>query len=114
MVLAKVPIADAQRAIYRCKSTAGVNQRIRLGHFGLTQHLPLMRDIAVQDATAIDATVGRAAQGDEVAFARLVAENHASMARVAFVVCGDPELTRDAVQAAWSIAWRRLHTLRDR
>ena len=35
------------------------------------------------------------------------------MARVAFVICGDPEATRDAVQAAWSIAWRRLHTLRD-
>jgi RNA polymerase sigma-70 factor (ECF subfamily) len=35
------------------------------------------------------------------------------MARVAYVICGDPEATRDAVQTAWSIAWRRLHTLRD-
>ena len=35
------------------------------------------------------------------------------MARVAFVICGDPEATRDAVQTAWSIAWRRLHSLRD-
>lgn len=73
-----------------------------------------MTDFAVQDVPAIEATVRLAAEGDEVAFARLVAEHHASMARVAFVVCGDPELTRDAVQSAWSIAWRRLHTLRDR
>ena len=72
-----------------------------------------MTDIAVQDVLAIDATVRLAAQGDERAFTRLVADHHASMARVAFVVCGDAELTRDAVQAAWSIAWRRLHTLRD-
>lgn len=68
----------------------------------------------MQDAAAIAATVCLAAEGDEVAFARLVAEHHASMARVAFVVCGDAELTRDAVQTAWSIAWRRLDTLRDR
>jgi DNA-directed RNA polymerase specialized sigma24 family protein len=35
------------------------------------------------------------------------------MARVAFVICGDPEATRDAVQSAWSIAWRRMRTLRN-
>lgn len=35
------------------------------------------------------------------------------MSRVAFVICGDPDVTRDAVQSAWSIAWRRLATLRD-
>ena len=63
--------------------------------------------------SAAHATVRLAADGDEVAFARLVAEHHASMARVAYVICGDAETTRDAVQAAWSIAWRRLHTLRD-
>jgi RNA polymerase sigma factor (sigma-70 family) len=70
-------------------------------------------DIAVQDGTALDATVRLAAQGDEAAFTRLVSEHRAAMARVAFVICGDPEATRDAVQTAWSIAWRRLHTLRD-
>ena len=72
-----------------------------------------MTDIAVQDASAVATTVRLAADGDEVAFARLVAEHHAAMARVAYVIVGDVEQARDAVQSAWSIAWRRLHTLRD-
>lgn len=72
-----------------------------------------MTDIAVHDASALDSIVRLAAGGDHAAFASLVYEHHASMSRVAFVTCGDPELTRDAVQSAWSIAWRRLHTLRD-
>ena len=55
--------------------------------------------MAIGEATAIEATVRSAATGDQVAFSRLVAEHHASMARVAFVVCGDEETTRDAVQS---------------
>ena len=35
------------------------------------------------------------------------------MARVAFVICGDADVTRDAVQAAWAIAWRRLRDVKD-
>jgi len=58
-------------------------------------------------------TVELAGAGDEVAFARLVATYHADMARVAFVACGDRELAEDAVQAAWLVAWRKLHSLRD-
>jgi len=77
-----------------------------------------MTDIAVQDATtreatALEATVRLAARGDERAFDRLVSEHHPAMSRVAYVICGDPDLTRDAVQSAWSIVWRRLPTLRD-
>jgi RNA polymerase sigma factor (sigma-70 family) len=72
-----------------------------------------MTDIAVHNAPVVASTVRLAAQGDEAAFTRLVSEHRAAMARVAFVICGDPEATRDAVQTAWSIAWRRLHTLRD-
>ena len=72
-----------------------------------------MTDIAVQEAPVVTSTVRLAAQGDEAAFTRLVSEHRASMARVAFVICGDPEATRDAVQSAWSIAWRRLRSLRD-
>ena len=72
-----------------------------------------MMGIAVSDVSALDTTVELAAQGDEAAFARLVSEHRAAMARVAFVICGDPEATRDAVQTAWTIAWRRLPTLRD-
>jgi RNA polymerase sigma-70 factor (ECF subfamily) len=72
-----------------------------------------MSDMAVHEAVATEATVHSAATGDETAFACLVAEHHASMARVAFVICGDAEVTRDAVQVAWLIAWRRMSSLRD-
>jgi len=72
-----------------------------------------MTDVAASDATALETTVRRAAEGDESAFARLVAEHHASMTRVAFVIVGDPAIAADAVQAAWAIAWQRLGGLRD-
>lgn len=72
-----------------------------------------MVDIAVQDSAAVTSLVRLAADGDEAAFARLVAQHHAAMARVAYVILGDAELARDAVQSAWSIAWQRLHTVRD-
>ena len=85
----------------------------RMGHLRLQRHLPHMMDVAVHDAPARETTVRLAAQGDEAAFTRLVSEHRDAMARVAFVICGDSEATRDAVQAAWTIAWRRLHTLRD-
>jgi RNA polymerase sigma factor (sigma-70 family) len=55
-----------------------------------------------------------AADGDEVAFAGLVDAHHADMSAVCFVVTGgDAELTEEAVQSAWPIAWRKLHTIRD-
>ena len=72
-----------------------------------------MTNILVSDTSAIESTVRSAATGDEVAFARLVAAHHASMSRVAFVICGDAETTRDAVQSSWAIAWRRIGSLRD-
>lgn len=72
-----------------------------------------MTDLLLGDVGAIEATVRSAAAGDEAAFARLVAEHHASMARVAFVISGDVETTLDAVQSAWAIAWRRIGSLRE-
>ena len=57
--------------------------------------------------------VAAAVSGDTVAFARIVRAHHDDMARVCRVVCGDIDLAQDAAQAAWPIAWRRLHTLRD-
>jgi RNA polymerase sigma-70 factor (ECF subfamily) len=69
-------------------------------------------------AMALDAAVGSslvelAARGDEAAFARLVAAYHADLMRVAYVTCGDPDLAQDAVQSAWTIAWRKLASVRD-
>jgi RNA polymerase sigma factor (sigma-70 family) len=61
----------------------------------------------------VTSTVALAGAGDEAAFARLVATHHADMARVAFAACGDRELAEDAVQAAWLVAWRKLHSLRN-
>jgi RNA polymerase sigma-70 factor (ECF subfamily) len=55
-----------------------------------------------------------AAEGDEVAFARIVDAHHADMSSVCFVVTGgDAELAEEAVQSAWPIAWRKLDTIRD-
>jgi RNA polymerase sigma-70 factor (ECF subfamily) len=72
-----------------------------------------MAETLFGERSAAEATVRSAVQGDEVAFARLVAEHHAAMARVAYVICGDADVTRDAVQSAWAIAWRRMGSLRD-
>lgn len=85
----------------------------RLGHFASREHPPFMTDIMLQDATSADGIVQLAATGDEVAFAQLVGQHNASMARVAYVICGDAEVTRDAVQSAWTIAWRRLRDVKD-
>ena len=55
-----------------------------------------------------------AAEGDEVAFARIVDAHHADMSSVCFVVTGgDAELAEEAVQSAWPIAWRKMDTVRD-
>ncbi len=66
-------------------------------------------------ATATSAGQMRlAAEGDELAFAGLVDAHHADMSSVCFVVTGgDAELTEEAVQSAWPIAWRKLHMVRD-
>lgn len=69
--------------------------------------------MTVPSAAAGEALVRNAACGDETAFARLIAEHNAAMARVAYVIVGDREMTLDAVQSAWTIAWRRIGGLRD-
>ena len=60
-----------------------------------------------------DSLVERAASGDEVAFAQIVAAHHEDMARVSFIVCRDVQLAQEAASAAWPIAWRKLSTVRD-
>jgi RNA polymerase sigma-70 factor (ECF subfamily) len=65
-------------------------------------------------AAALDSSVAMAAAGDRIAFARLVDAYYDDTMRVAFVVAGgDQEVAEDAVQAAWTIAWQKLGTLRD-
>ena len=72
-----------------------------------------MTDLTIPDASPGTATVRLAAAGDERAFARLVSEHHPSMARVAYAITGNADTAADAVQSAWTIAWRRLGALRD-
>jgi len=57
--------------------------------------------------------VEAAAMGDHDAFARIMATHDGDMTRICMVMCGDVQVARDAVQAAWLIAWRRLVSLRD-
>ncbi|HEY2915618.1 MAG TPA: RNA polymerase sigma factor [Candidatus Limnocylindrales bacterium] len=68
---------------------------------------------AVIDDSRAAAVIAQVAAGDEVAFARLVAGHHDDMARVAFVICGDPDLAQEAVQAAWPKIWQKVGTVRD-
>jgi RNA polymerase sigma-70 factor (ECF subfamily) len=72
-----------------------------------------MTEITLQRTPDIRSTVRLAAEGDEAACAQLVAAHYAPMVRAAFVVVGDVESAREAVQLAWSIAWRRLGSVRD-
>ena len=69
-----------------------------------------MTGVAAPNAQAL---IAQAASGDEVAFARIVAEHHEDMRRVCAVICGDDVLAEDAVQAAWPIAWRKLGSVRN-
>jgi RNA polymerase sigma-70 factor, ECF subfamily len=50
---------------------------------------------------------------DRAAFEALVLRHHADLVRVAFAVCGDPDLAREAAQSAWLAAWRNRGGLRD-
>lgn len=57
--------------------------------------------------------VVQAQAGDETAFARIVAAHHDDMVRVCYVICRDTDQAHDAVQNAWSTAWRQLKRLRE-
>ena len=57
--------------------------------------------------------VSAAAAGDQVAFARIVAAHNDDMVRVCYVITRDIEAAHDAVQEAWSIAWRGLRRLNE-
>ena len=61
----------------------------------------------------VASAVELAVAGDELAFARIVDTYHRDLVRVAYIVAGDEQLAEDAAQSAWSIAWRKLGSLRD-
>jgi RNA polymerase sigma-70 factor, ECF subfamily len=67
----------------------------------------------IAEAEPQSSTVERAIEGDEVAFARIVAAHHDDMARIAYFVCGDIDIAEEAEQSAWAVAYRRLKDLRD-
>lgn len=98
-------------------STSGVTiGRAAAGpkHLGPFAHLlGAMTFVAANGDEALLSAVALAAGGDEQAFARIVAAHQDDLTRVAFVICRDPDMTADAVQQAWSIAWRQLPRLRE-
>ncbi len=77
-------------------------------------HMNQMAHAARPDRVASGADLTqRAAAGDRDALAALVDAHHTDMVRVSFVVCGDREIARDAVQSAWLRAATRLDSIRD-
>ncbi len=61
----------------------------------------------------ISAAIAPAAAGDDLAFGRIVAAYHNEMYGICVVICRDRSLAEEAVQAAWSIAWRKLGSVRE-
>jgi RNA polymerase sigma-70 factor (ECF subfamily) len=68
-----------------------------------------MTEVGAGDVTEVLAS---AAAGNDVAFARLVAVHHAELVRICHVVARERTIAEEAVQATWSIAWRKLGTVR--
>lgn len=58
-------------------------------------------------------TIESAASGDEAAFGRIVAAYDDDMRRVCRFIARDDMLAEDATQVAWSIAWKKLGSLRE-
>jgi RNA polymerase sigma-70 factor, ECF subfamily len=84
-----------------------------MSQVGRRHHLwGMVGELAIERGIAAD-TLSDAAAGDALALARIVEAYHDDMARLCFVICGDRDTAQEAVQAAWSIAWRKLGSLRD-
>jgi RNA polymerase sigma-70 factor (ECF subfamily) len=62
---------------------------------------------------AVPVLAERAAEGDHDALATIMAAHDGDMTRICMVICGNLHIAREAVQAAWPIAWRKLGSLRD-
>lgn len=60
-------------------------------------------------SAAAAAVLASAAAGDELAFRRIIADHHEDMRRVCIAISGDHAIAEEAVQAAWLVAWKKLH-----
>lgn len=63
-------------------------------------------------AGEVAAVIASAAAGDDIAFARIVAAHHAELVRICHMVARERTIAEEAAQATWSIAWRKLGTVR--
>jgi RNA polymerase sigma factor (sigma-70 family) len=81
------------------------------GHLGPTIRLSGMEVMTGAADRELNGVIASAATGDGVAFGRIVAEHHGEMHRVCMFVCRDQATAEEAVQAAWSIAWRKLGSI---
>ena len=68
-----------------------------------------MTEVGAGDAAKV---IAAAAAGDDVAFARIVAAHHAEIVRICHMVARDRAIAEEAAQSAWSIAWRKLDSIR--
>ena len=54
-------------------------------------------------------TLASAAAGDEIAFQHIIAAHHEDLRRVCQAISGNHAIADDATQAAWLVAWKKLH-----
>jgi RNA polymerase sigma-70 factor (ECF subfamily) len=68
-----------------------------------------MTEVRAGEVTEV---IASAAAGDDIAFARIVAAHHAELVRIGHMVARDRTIAEEAAQTTWSIAWRKLGTVR--
>ena len=91
----------------------GQGHRTGVGHLIPRSHRwGVVSDLTI--GTVVPAsTLAQAASGDAEALSRIVAAHHLDLIRISQLICRDASLGEEAAQAAWSIAWRKLGTVRD-
>jgi RNA polymerase sigma-70 factor, ECF subfamily len=72
-----------------------------------------MASTATSDEERRRTLVASASRGDADALEELVLAHHEDMVRLCAVITRDLDLAHEAVQAAWTKAWRKLATVRD-
>lgn len=96
-----------------CASVTDTSHWPIVHRLGVTIMAPDLDPAAYRAPDRMAEAIAQAAAGDHNAFAHIVAAHHEDMVRVCHVICRDAEQANDAVQEAWSIAWRQLPRLRE-